>query len=370
MAGIETKVKVNGSWKSVVEVKAKVGGSWKLVTTIYRKISGSWKEIYSAAKELSYYGTAPSLSDIRHSQSVAKVGNYVMFGGGYSGNKGDIDTYNKSLVKSSNIMTDEWKERVGAASSAYHAIFAGGKNYNGSRGSVDCFSSSLARTTGTVLYNSAIEPMGASINGYALIAGGDPDYSTVNAYSSTLVRTNPTALTVIGFEGATISTSTHAIFAGGAIYDTYHDKIDMYSSSLVKSSGTVLSVARKNLRAATVGNYIIFAGGYNSSNNESNVVDIYTLYMVRQTPTTLPLAVNYPAAMSFPGGAVIAGGFKAGAKTNTTVFNASLVKDNSFALPTAIERGTGTVHGNYGLIAGGVNLRGDAVNTVYAFEYK
>lgn len=52
---IGSKVKVNGSWKTLKKHYVKVGGSWKKTRRIYAKVNGVWKLVWRAIKWTSYY---------------------------------------------------------------------------------------------------------------------------------------------------------------------------------------------------------------------------------------------------------------------------------------------------------------------------
>lgn len=54
---VETKVKVGGSWKTLVGVEIKVGGAWKTVDTIEAKVAGAWKTVLESAGPGSPSGT-------------------------------------------------------------------------------------------------------------------------------------------------------------------------------------------------------------------------------------------------------------------------------------------------------------------------
>jgi hypothetical protein len=125
--------------------------------------------------------------------------------------------------------------------------------------------------------------MGAtSVGGNALFAGGlvsSTRYSTVDAYSPSLVRTTPAALSVARDSPGAASVNEFALFAGGGIATPPNrsNVVDYYDSSLVKGTTSALSAARSNIAGVALGNYMLFGGGTDTNNANCAIVDVYSV---------------------------------------------------------------------------------------------
>ena len=80
-----------------------------------------------SSKILSYYGTATALSAARYDLAAASVGNYALFGGGYTGAVSDVvDAYDTSLVRTAPTALSAARYALAAASVGNYALFGGG----------------------------------------------------------------------------------------------------------------------------------------------------------------------------------------------------------------------------------------------------
>jgi len=62
------------------------------------------------------------------------------------------------------------------------------------------------------------------------------------------------------------------------IKSVYVGATKVYSTELTYyGKATALSSARRNLAATSVGDYALFGGGYDSTDSQSAVVDVYTV---------------------------------------------------------------------------------------------
>ena len=80
----------------------RVAGVARKVKKAYIGVGGVARIFWSGG-ELAYYGTATALSSGRTYHAAATVGNYALFGGGYSYSSGymtTVDAYSASLIRS------------------------------------------------------------------------------------------------------------------------------------------------------------------------------------------------------------------------------------------------------------------------------
>ena len=179
-----------------------------------------------------------------------------------------------------------------ACSFGTNALYAGGETRirNGSypytavqsaSAEVFYYNSSLTVGAAPALAAGKVDMASATNGKYALFAGGSTyktsgknsteiASNTIDAYDTSLTRTNPTALSATGtFYGASLG--NYALFASKS------NDVNVYDQSLTRTTLRKLSVERTGVASATIGNYALYAGGMISSDNNSNVVDVYTI---------------------------------------------------------------------------------------------
>jgi len=135
---------------------------------------------------LSYYGTIDALSVARRNLAATTVGNYALFGGGWTG-------------------------------SAYS-------------NAVDAYNTSLTRTTPTALSVARRYLAATTVGNYALFGGGSEPSNAVDAYDTSLTRTTPTALSVAKDALAATTVGNYALFGGGYDGSTYSNVVDVYTA--------------------------------------------------------------------------------------------------------------------------------------------
>ena len=227
--------------------------------------------------------TAASLSEARISLSGTSVGKYALFGGGYTGKNGFIeselprtyksvvDAYDESLTRTTATALSKARDGTGTVVGSY-ALFAGGTGSN----VVDTYNASLTRTTASSLSASGKVYGAATIGSYALLGINN---GTMNVYDASLTRTTAASLRTSRIWFAAAAVGDYALFAGGSSKKSvggndYYNTVDAYDSSLVRTTAASLDAARHSPAAAVVGEYALFAGG--SMDGNSRVVDVYT----------------------------------------------------------------------------------------------
>lgn len=279
----------------VKKIYVGVNNTARKVKKGYIGVGGVARLWYRARMELSYYGTATSLSQGRGYGAGASVGDYAVITGGYTTSaQKTVDAYNKSLTRSTPTALPTSKYHHSGLSIGDYALFAGG--YSSSDLQVYAYSSSLAVTTETSLSSARCDMGAACVGDYALFAGGCSGNSTtglsaVDAYNKTLVHSTPTSLSTTRTSLAAASVGDYALFAGGRSGSNYRTTVNAYNTSLTRSTPTALTKAVFDLGGATADKYALFAGGYCSADGSSvNNVDVYNASLVKTTTTSLSLA--------------------------------------------------------------------------------
>lgn len=383
------------------EVAHKIKKIYLGIDNIARKVkkgyigdaNGLARLFFAGFGEMSYYGTATSLSTARFDMAATTIGNYALFGGGTrAGSNGydTVDAYNKSLVRSIATVLTKPRKWLSAATIGNYALFVGGYNYDlsttGPINTVDAYNSSLTHSNPTSPNNGNYLMAAAVIGNYAIFAGGASyckDYRTglsssysmgITAYNTSLTRTNGSSSQYLSkgrwaLAGATIG--NYAIFAGGCKCSSDGtafvalSNVDAYNVSLTKTTPSSLSTSRYHLAGARVGDYALFAGGFSSTD-----VDAYDASLTRTLPTALSQSRGVIAATGIGDYAIFAGGCNSGRSTHYTIVDAydpSLTRSILPALPETRSGAAAATIGDYALIGGGNN--GSGRNTVYAYKF-
>ena len=245
------------------------------------------------AYDTSLTRTIPTeLSKARRGLAATTVGNYALFGGGYSSNIGNtVDAYDTSLTRTISTALSQKRGYLAATTVGDYALFGGGRkpapdNYLDPADAVDAYDTSLTRTIPTALSQARSSLKATTVGSYALFGGGRNSFSdcldAVDAYDTSLTRTIPTALSQARSDLEATTVGDCALFGGGYSSDYYSNVIDVYDTGLTRTIATELSKARSNLAATTVGDYALFGGGVTISSGgaftQYNDVDVYTAF--------------------------------------------------------------------------------------------
>lgn len=225
--------------------------------------------------------TQAPLSKAKYYMISGSIGNYAVFAGGQDTNlttQNAVETYNESLTKNTATALSTLRSGLGSAASASvgnYLLIPGGSS------SIDVYDINLTRTSSSLsMMKSSV--IGASISNYALFASGvDPnnpgmtEYRSVDAYNSSLTRFIAPELDKgrVGCRSASID--NYALFVGGTV-STAEDIVNVYNNELTRTQ-LYSSVGRTLPSGASIGNYALFAGGYNASNQQLNLVEVYTV---------------------------------------------------------------------------------------------
>ena len=340
---------------------------------------------YTGVVHGSLTSSSKVLTEGRASLAATSVGDYALFGGGYSVVNSDlvcfdvVDAYNTNLTRTTPTALSVGRRRLAATNVGDYALFAGGDSSNGNYNStVDAYNTSLVRTTPTSLSEAKISLAATSVGDYALFGGGyaGSSYSsTVDAYNTSLTRTTPTSLSesrdflaATRVEGDKSRGKDYALFGGG-LNNSASNTVDSYNASLVHTTPTSLSESRYYLSASSVRTYYaslspsgvfyseyyaIFAGGRNST-GYSSTVDAYNVSLTRSTPSNLSGAREFLAASRTSGYAFFGGGRNSGYFSVVDLYDESFLR---YSAPNFIEsKGdlAATNIGYYVLFGGGLN---------------
>ena len=251
-------------------------------------------------------GHGLSLSEARAELAAARVGNYIVFGGGWNGSfsavvdvfKVDGDTL--SAVTDHGLALSEARDTLAAASCGNYILFAGGEKQTGVSSSViDIFKVNSDGTFETVTHNLSLSQArrglaAARVGNYIVFGGGWNDYSSPEYFDTV---------------------------------DVFH--VTANGIEAVTDHGLSLSAPRGGLAAATIGNHVLFAGGWDATDSESNVVDVFKVTENGvEAVTGHGLSLSQPradlAGASIGNYAVFAGGYANDSYFNTVdVFQAT-----------------------------------------------
>ena len=324
---------------------------------------------FMSGGEVTYYGTITPFYIARYNLAATSVGNYAIFGCGYSagGLTRSMSAYDTSLTRSKPSDSTNVRERLAATTVGNYALFGGG--YSGSVVSfVDFYNTSLTMGTAPGLSESRYDFAATTVGNYALFGGGNTyssTVSTVDAYNSSLQRTTPTTLAKARKQLAATTVGNYALFGGGS--RTIPDSaVDAYDSSLTRTIATGLTKARTELAATSVGNYALFGG--DASSEASGIVDVYDESLTRTTAASLSVARSKLAATTVGDFALFGGGsISSGTYYGTVdVYDKSLTRTTTTDLSVPRQLVVATTIGNYALFGGGRD-GGNYYSTVDAY---
>ena len=313
-------------------------------------IPEQFDEELSFTKELVYYGTAEALIQRRNSFAATTVGNYALFGGGYTGSESAVvDAYDEGLTRTTPTALSEGRSSLAATTIGGYALFGGGATATYSS-VVDAYDETLTRTTPEALSQARRYLAATVVGGYALFGGGysgGDRFAVVDAYNESLTRTTPTALSQARSELAATTIGGYALFGGGApSSSTYSAVVDAYDEGLTRTTPTALSRAYSELAATTIGGYALFGGWY---------VDAYDEGLTRTTPTALSQARSELAATTIGGYALFGGGAPSSSTYSAVVdaYDEGLTRTTPTALSEGRRSLAATMIGGYALFGGG-----------------
>ena len=276
-----------------------------------------------------WYGNATPLSQARYNLAATTVGNYALFGGGYSssGYSSVVDAYDESLTRIIPSNLSRARINLSATTVGNYALFGGGMASIGDTYSkvVDAYDLNLTKTIPTELSQGRDYLSATTVGNYALFGGGyyGSRSNVVDAYDQELTRTIATELSKSRSSLSATTVGNYALFGGG--YDNgYLSVVDAYDLNLTKTTATGLSKGRESLSSTTVGNYALFGGGYN--NSRLSVVDAYDINLAKTIPAELSQGRNYLAATTVGNYALFGGGQSSSSSSNSNVVDVYTVQ--------------------------------------------
>lgn len=213
-------------------------------------------------------------------------GEYAVFAGGMHPSQGTmystVNAYDTDLLHYIPGYLEKARFLLGAARAGEYAIFAGGctsSTYStGFVDTTDAYGDGLAHVNADTLLSARGWPVGASLGGSAIFAGGyRVNYmDTVERFDADLTHSMLTSLSQARREFVGCATDRHAFFAGGVpAYGSKTNTVDVYDESFTRKTATGMRASRSHLSAARAGGYVLFAGGYRTASSITNLVDAY-----------------------------------------------------------------------------------------------
>ncbi|MDR1922801.1 MAG: hypothetical protein LBQ66_00385 [Planctomycetaceae bacterium] len=233
--------------------------------------------------------TMVTLPDITSTYvSGGSVGSYALFApDGTLSNK--IEAYNSDLTKVTVPVLSQTKHNVSEGASVGDYVLFGGGWTTAYVATVNAYNSSLVRSTPTALKTARIQMGGVGNGEYALFIGGDNANGvsgTVDAYNSSLVRSNP--ITVLARRKVdAVKFNDKVIISGGLISSSVvserSDTVEILDQSLVKTTMTILKGTSKDIvtKTAVIGEFLLMVTESSVPTLESIKIDVFNSAMVR-----------------------------------------------------------------------------------------
>ena len=381
-------VGVNSAARRVKKAYIGINGLARRIKKAYIGIGGVARPCFSTEPE--YWGeTSQPLSTARVEATGNSVGNYALFGGGYTYTSKNVvtsfkavDVYNDNLTMVSGVELSQNNMNCSAAANNNYAFFYKGGNM-GKLGkgdtwtfiySIDVFDKSLTRITlddegGTSPENSnagCYSAGAASLNNYAIFAGGHHYYQLISrerwdtaavaAFNESLTKTVLEKMDSERSPSAAVTIGNYALFINGSVYKHYQGgfvdfiyDIQAYDSSLTKVDVTYSNTWNDPGGVAVTGDYAVSCA--------STAISKSLTYQNVSSPFT---ATHGGACISLDDYALFALGYTKNYSTgtenytgNVEIMNKSLTKTNSKPLQTVRSGFGAATVGDYALFAGG-----------------
>lgn len=235
------------------------------------------------------------------------IGDYILFGGGSGGEfsalggspkpLGFVSAYDENLVRSMATDLSEARNGLAAATVGNYALFGGGYSTN----IVDAYSADLTRSSPTAgLIVPSYSMAAASNDSYAVFGGGSQ--TNVTAYNSALTRTLPVGLEQERQFLSAARAGNYVLFAGGSNGSKTCDTVEAYDMFLTRTLPESLNSPRTRMASTTLNGFAIFSGS-----SEGTTGDIYDPYLVRTSLDDMEKTWS-PAAASIGNYALFGGG--------------------------------------------------------------
>lgn len=292
---------------------------------------------------------AESLERGRCRLAAASVGNYALFGGGYTGIAGSniVDAYDNTLTKTMPSHLHAPTQQLAATNVGNYALFGGGTYAN-----VDAYDSSLTRIVAENLSEHRTQLAATKVGNYAFFGGGyaSTEKDTVEVYDENLTKSIATPLSFATYMLAATPVGDHALFGGGQVGSSTTDVVYAYDTELTKTTIASLSQPRRQLSATTVGDYAVFGSGYYGK----PTVDAYDSSLTKTTvPEQFVEAVHDYGATTIGKYALFGGGLYNERSAYVFAYNDLLTRSLPTGLAVARFELAATTVGNYALFGGG-----------------
>lgn len=241
------------------------------------------------------------LSRARYDLAGASNGSFALFAGGTNEDQENfrlVQSYDSSLTRGSAESLDTYKWGMVGVSAEGLAVFAGGSTNQGeSYGDtlMEAYDSSLTRTTADI-GRVFIRGAGTCHGELILLAGGRSGAWSSNMGRKAAVQAFDKSLTLLGTyelsdardELAGASVEGYALFAGGenltddGVVPRWGKTVNIFDESMTRTLGTPLERYHKQLVGASIGDFALFMGGVamdtvtlESSSGDHNSAAVY-----------------------------------------------------------------------------------------------
>ena len=220
----------------------------------------------------------------------------------------------------------------------------------------------------------SVKTVYVGVNGKARLCWKRPG---IYKYTGTL----PTLSVARSALGAATANDKYAIFAGGHTGSARSNVVDAYSIDLVRTNPMLLTTAVSNLFAGSIGDYAVFAGGLSGSASTSAKINAYNSSLTKTSLSKSLTTARYSGATAITGSGrgddpklLFAGGKNT---TNNLSFSPKeeiygLTRSLTYvgySLPAATDSLAGAHVGEYAVFAGGALSGGNDTKSAYAYDY-
>lgn len=353
------KAYIGGTDNKAHKVKKIYGG----IDDIARKIRKAYIGVGGVARPcfstgLEYYGSSAdgaieALSSAISVDASAIAGNYAIFYGGDTSSNtytSATNIYDELLSKvSTNIKSHISKYGVTGVSFKEYALFGGGRGYTDY---VKVINKDLTNVGKDLRLNSPVANAGGcATNNYAMFAGGIRDTATYSevatAFDENLSTSYPPNLSNTRTRLAGASIDDYALFAGGVVWDYVNGRarssnlVEIYQQ-LTKFSNTTLTNVTQEIVGITFSSRAVFS--------YSNIIDCFDMNLTK-TSYMRDFGSSYKNVIVAIGKYLICAG---GTQNVAEIFDEEFTKIDELKFEPSRDEAKAEVLGKFAIVAGGI----------------
>lgn len=358
----------NKTTKTGVKIRAAKSKVARKVPVAYTVKNGITRLVWEEGEGEIVAGTVIYLELGRQGAAAGNVGDRLLIAGGQtpSGQTNTVETFSKSLQRSSAFRLSSNASYIKSAKTSNHLLFI---YRNSNTHYLDSYDSSFTVKNLTHTFSNLDSAQTGSLQGKAFIF--DVSVKELSIIDDSLTVLSKVSSSILSNEN-TLSMDNHILFAGA------YNKLDV---AAVDSAGTEIALAdmdilRFNMDGGYTGKHALYVGGDTIANVYYNEPLVYDNALTKVSAAPIPTARMNIKSTRLGSRALFAGGYSY-TNEKSAYYDEAFCYDGSLALEVLPKlyrpsryAAAGTI-GNHALFAGGITLTvtaGDSSINVYTLQ--